>query len=131
MTSETTIRFSAIGLNYGHIYGQVDALLQAGNARAAELLNGAEILACFARSDSAALRPTAPCPRLTCTPCRRTCWRDAAWSFGSSRAPIGQTSASVLSGRGCRHPKPSLVIVFCWFLLYNECQLSLTMIPLT
>jgi predicted dehydrogenase len=30
MTSKPTIRFSAIGLNHGHIYGQVDALLQAG-----------------------------------------------------------------------------------------------------
>ena len=30
MTSQPIIRFSAIGLNHGHIYGQVDALLQAG-----------------------------------------------------------------------------------------------------
>ena len=30
MTSQPTIRFSVIGLNHGHIYGQVDALLQAG-----------------------------------------------------------------------------------------------------
>jgi predicted dehydrogenase len=30
MTSQPTIRFSAIGLNHGHIYGQVGALLQAG-----------------------------------------------------------------------------------------------------
>jgi predicted dehydrogenase len=30
MTSKSTIRFSAIGLNHGHIYGQVDALLEAG-----------------------------------------------------------------------------------------------------
>jgi predicted dehydrogenase len=30
MMSQPTIRFSAIGLNHGHIYGQVDALLQAG-----------------------------------------------------------------------------------------------------
>jgi len=30
MTSKPTIRFSAIGLNHGHIYGQVDALLEAG-----------------------------------------------------------------------------------------------------
>jgi predicted dehydrogenase len=30
MLSKPTIRFSAIGLNHGHIYGQVDALLQAG-----------------------------------------------------------------------------------------------------
>jgi predicted dehydrogenase len=30
MPSKPTIRFSAIGLNHGHIYGQVDALLQAG-----------------------------------------------------------------------------------------------------
>ena len=30
MTSKSIIRFSAIGLNHGHIYGQVDALLEAG-----------------------------------------------------------------------------------------------------
>jgi predicted dehydrogenase len=30
MPSKPTIRFSAIGLNHGHIYGQVDALLQTG-----------------------------------------------------------------------------------------------------
>jgi len=30
MMSESTIRFSAIGLNHGHIYGQVNALLEAG-----------------------------------------------------------------------------------------------------
>jgi predicted dehydrogenase len=30
MTSQPTIRFSVIGLNHGHIYGQVAALLQAG-----------------------------------------------------------------------------------------------------
>jgi predicted dehydrogenase len=30
MTSKPSIRFSAIGLNHGHIYGQVDALLEAG-----------------------------------------------------------------------------------------------------
>jgi predicted dehydrogenase len=30
MPSKPTIRFSAIGLNHGHIYGQVDALLEAG-----------------------------------------------------------------------------------------------------
>jgi predicted dehydrogenase len=30
MLSQPTIRFAAIGLNHGHIYGQVDALLQAG-----------------------------------------------------------------------------------------------------
>ncbi len=30
MKSQPMIRFSAIGLNHGHIYGQVDALLQAG-----------------------------------------------------------------------------------------------------
>jgi predicted dehydrogenase len=30
MTTQPTIRFSVIGLNHGHIYGQADALLQAG-----------------------------------------------------------------------------------------------------
>ena len=30
MTSQPTVRFAAIGLNHGHIYGQVNLLLQAG-----------------------------------------------------------------------------------------------------
>ena len=30
MLSQPTIRFAAVGLNHGHIYGQVNALLQAG-----------------------------------------------------------------------------------------------------
>jgi predicted dehydrogenase len=46
MPKRPTIRFAAIGLNHGHIYGQVDALLQAGAkfvsfyAKEPELIDG-------------------------------------------------------------------------------------------
>ena len=50
MTSQPTIRFSAIGLNHGHIYGQVDALLQAGAEFVSFYAKEPDLVAQFAKS---------------------------------------------------------------------------------
>jgi predicted dehydrogenase len=50
MTSQATIRFSAIGLNHGHIYGQVEALLQAGAEFVSFYAKEPDLVAEFAKS---------------------------------------------------------------------------------
>jgi predicted dehydrogenase len=50
MTSKSTIRFSAIGLNHGHIYGQVDALLEAGAEFVSFYAREPDLVAQFAKS---------------------------------------------------------------------------------
>jgi predicted dehydrogenase len=50
MTSKSPIRFSAIGLNHGHIYGQVDALLQAGAEFVSFYAKEPDLIAQFVKS---------------------------------------------------------------------------------
>jgi predicted dehydrogenase len=50
MMSESTIRFSAIGLNHGHIYGQVDALLEAGAEFVSFYAKEPDLVAQFAKA---------------------------------------------------------------------------------
>jgi predicted dehydrogenase len=50
MPSKPTIRFSVIGLNHGHIYGQVDALLQAGAEFVSFYAKEPDLVAQFAKS---------------------------------------------------------------------------------
>src|SRR4030042_1946549 len=50
MTTQSTVRFAAIGLNHGHIYGQVNLLLRAGAELVSFYAQEPDLVAGFAKT---------------------------------------------------------------------------------
>ena len=101
MNAQPKIRFSAIGLNHGHIYGQVNLLLRAG----------AELVSFYASEPELAAPLPGATRRRTRRGARRRSWRMRAsnwWSRRRSRTSAGRWGWTVMRhGKDYMSDKPA------------------------